>query len=194
MVIVVTTKARKLSFEEWLHLPETKDRYEIVDGVMYMAAAATYVHQRVQQRINLALAGFVLSRQLGEVLTAPLDILIQREPLRTRQPDILYLKPDKIPGETLEEAQGITYLEISPDIAVEIMSPSNTRTYMEIKLRDYQAIGLPECWIFDPSARTASIIDLTGEEPRMSATFAVGDVFRSNLLPGFELRLAEVFA
>ena len=193
MVKVITTQAQKLTFEEWLHLPETKERYEIVDGVMYMAAAATYAHQLVQRRVNFALTEFVLNHQLGEVLTAPLDILIQREPLRTRQPDILYLSPDKVPGETLAEVERITFLEVSPDISVEMLSPSNTRAYMEIKLRDYQAIGVPECWIFDPSTRTASVLDLTGEQPRVAANRGIGEVLRSGLLPGFELNLGEVF-
>jgi Uma2 family endonuclease len=190
---MVTTQAEKLTFGEWLHLPETKERYEIVDGVMYMAAAATYAHQLVQRRVNFALTGFVLNHQLGEVLTAPLDILVQREPLRTRQPDILYLSPDKVPGETLAEVEGIKFLEVSPDISVEILSPSNTRAYMEIKLRDYQAIGVTECWIFDPSTRTASVLDLTGGQPRAVATLGINEVLRSGLLPGFELSLGAVF-
>ena len=192
-VTAMTTKASKLTFEEWQNLPETKERYDIVDGVMYMAPGATYLHQLIQQQINLKLASFILSRELGQVLTAPLDILIQRDPLRTRQPDILYLNVDKVPGVTIEETVGITHLEVAPDVAVEILSPSNTIPYLELKLRDYQAIGVAECWIFDPSARSSRIIDLTGTEPAVVATFGSGDTFHSNLLPGFELNLAEIF-
>ena len=189
----MSTTARKLTFDEWLRLPETRQRYEIVDGVMCMPPGANLNHQVISQRLNRQLDGFVHSRGLGLVLTAPLDVLIQREPLRTRQPDILYLSAPKAPGDRLEDIAGIAFLELAPDLAIEILSSSNTAPYMETKLRDYQRIGVTECWLFNPVPRTASVIDLTGDAPRTAAVFGVDDTLTSDLLPGFELSLREVF-
>ena len=189
----MSTTTHKLTYEKWLNLPETKQRYEIVDGVICMPPSPTAGHQRIQQRINVPLTMFVGDRGIGEVLTAPLDILVQREPLRTRQPDILYLSKVRSLGDQFEDVQRMTYLELAPDLAIEILSPSNTMSYMDRKLEDYQRIGVSECWLFDPVARTAAIVDLTGDVPRAAANFGVDEKFRSGLLPGFQLDLREVF-
>ena len=85
------------------------------------------------------------------------------------------------------------FLELPPDIVVEILSSSNTRREMDEKLQDYQRIGVYQCWILSPEAETTEIVDLTGDKPRTLAILGVDETLTSNLLPGFELRLQEVF-
>lgn len=190
----MTTKTKKLTYEEWLHLPETKEHYEIVDGVMYMSPGATVFHQRIMRRVEHRLSEFVETNDIGEVFTPPMDVLISREPLRTRQPDVLFLSSVRMVIGGPEEAIATKFLDVPPDIVVEILSPSDTRLVLARKLRDYQAVGVPECWSFDMIDRTASILDLTGDAPRVVAVFSAEDILRSDLLPGFELSLAEVFS
>lgn len=88
---------------------------------------------------------------------------------------------------------GISPLEVSPDIFVEVHSPGNTRREMENRLADYQSIGVYECWMLSPQAETAEIIDLRDSAPRTAAVYGSGDTLTSALLPGFELKLPEVF-
>ena len=190
----MTTRVRKLTFEEWLQLPETKKHYEIVDGVMCMSPGATVFHQRIMRRVANPLSDFVEENGLGEVFTPPMDVLISREPLRTRQPDVLFLSARQAVIGGPEEALATKFLDVPPDFVVEILSPSDTWSVLERKLRDYQAIGVPECWFFHMVELTASILDLTGREPRVAATSGAEDTFRSDLLPGFELKLAAVFS
>lgn len=189
----MTTKAEKLTFEEWLHLPETKEHYEIIDGEMHMSPGATVFHQRIIRRVSSRLSQFVEFNDLGEVFTPPLDVLISREPLRTRQPDILFLSASRKVIGGPEEALATRFLDVPPDIVVEVLSPSDTRSVLDRKLQDYLAIGVPECWLFDPIARTTFVVDLTGQEPRVVATFGIADILRSKILPGFELSLGDVF-
>ena len=190
---MTSTASKVLTFEEWADLPESKLHYEIVDGVMYMAPGATYFHQQISQRINLPLSNFIAANGLGEVLIPPLDVLIQREPLRTRQPDILLMSNRRLAVRGAEEAIEIKFLEVPPDLVVEVLSPSETRRILEDKLRDYQRIGVLECWLFSQLAKTAEIVDLTGGEPKTTAVFDGNQTFRSDRLPGFELNLQEVF-
>ena len=190
---MTSTASKVLTFEEWANLPESKLHYEIVDGVLYLTPGATYFHQQISQRINLPLSNFVAANGLGEVLTPPLDVLIQREPLRTRQPDILFMSNRRLAVSGAEEAIAIKFLEVAPDVVVEVLSPSETRRILADKLRDYQRIGVLEGWLFSQSAKTAEIVDLTGEEPKTTAVFDPSQTFRSNRLPGFELNLQEVF-
>ena len=189
----MTMATKKLTYEEWLALPETKQRYEIVDGVMYMPPGPNVDHQGISQHVNIQLAGFIHFHRLGLVFTAPLDVLVQREPLRTRQPDLLYLNSERTGIRQRADYSGMNFLEVSPDIVVEILSPSNTRRELDAKLRDYQQIGVYQCWVFSPEAETAEIVDLTGSEPKTVAVFGVEETLRSDLLPGFELNLREVF-
>ena len=189
----VSTATKKLTFEEWQNLPETKQRYEIVDGVMKVPPGATYFHQRLLRRLVRQLEDYVEGGDLGEVLTAPLDLLIQRQPLRTRQPDILYLSNERVPGRTRDEVIGVQFLEVGPDLAVEILSPSNTPREIAGRLRDYHQVGVRECWLVNPKAATIEILDLTGSEPRPVATFGGSNTLVTDLLPGFELNLSEVF-
>ena len=190
----MVTKIEKLTFDQWLNLPETMEHYEIEDGVRYLSPGATVFHQRVMRRVANPLSDFVEAHGLGEVFTPPMDVLISREPLRIRQPDVLFLSAGRAVIGGPEEAMATKFLEMPPDLVVEVWSPSDTRSVLERKLRDYQAIEVPECWVFHTADLTASILDLTGREPRVVATLGTEDTFRSDLLPGFELSLAQVFA
>jgi Uma2 family endonuclease len=80
----MSTRTEKLTFEDWLALPETRQRYEIVDGELIMPPGPTPKHQWISRRIFRKLDDFVEERGLGVARYAPLDLLIQREPLRTR--------------------------------------------------------------------------------------------------------------
>jgi Uma2 family endonuclease len=83
----MSTETKRLTYEAYLALPETKQRYEIVDGVLITPPAPTPDHQWIMMKIFVPLRAFVHERDLGVVLTVLVDLLIQREPLRTRQPD-----------------------------------------------------------------------------------------------------------
>jgi len=82
----MTLQTRRLTYEEYLKSPEIKQRYEIVDGELIMAPSPTLEHQTILRQLFLLVHRFVTEHQLGQVWFAPLDIVIQREPLRTRQP------------------------------------------------------------------------------------------------------------
>ena len=86
---------------------------------------------------------FVSEHRLGGVWFAPLDVIVRQEPLRVRQPDLLFVS---------NENSGILgdRIEGGPDLVVEILSPSNNRVDVDSKLEDYAQIGVRECWIVSP--------------------------------------------
>ncbi|MCI0529774.1 MAG: Uma2 family endonuclease, partial [Nitrospira sp.] len=84
----MSMETKRLTYEEFLELPEIKGRYEVVDGeLIYMTPGPTPKHQFNSRNLFRWLDRFVVSHELGEVLYAPLDVLVQQKPLRTRQPD-----------------------------------------------------------------------------------------------------------
>ncbi len=189
----MSTKTEKLTFDAWRALPETKQRYEIVDGVLMMPPGPTPAHQWFLRKIFLRLDNFVDERDLGVVLFAPVDLLIQREPLRTRQPDILYLSAERTGIRGIAELRGLQFLEIPPDLVVEVLSPSNTRRDLEGKLSDYREMGVRECWLVSPEAETLEVVGLSGQGTEVIDIIGVDGSLRSGILEEFTLDLGEVF-
>jgi Uma2 family endonuclease len=113
--------------------------------------------------------------------------------LRTRQPDILYLSAERTGIRGLAELQGLQFLEVPPDLVVEVLSPSNTRRDIEGKLEDYQRIGVKECWLVSPEAETTEVVSLSVEGAKAVDIFGVNDSLRSPVLGDFTLNLREVF-
>ena len=182
----MSTQTRQLTYEEYLKTPEIKARYDIVDGVMTMAPAPTLEHQKILRQLFLMLHQFVSEQQLGEVFFAPADVIIQREPLRTRQPDLLFVSNERanILGDQVEGA---------PDLVVEILSPSNTRSDLEAKLSDYATLGVSECWLVSPEARSVEVLGLTeGSWVRLGIS-GLGEQVRSQVLPELDLAVAQLF-
>ncbi len=180
------TQTHRLTYEEYLKTPEIKARFDIVDGVMTIAPTPTVAHQRILGKLFSKLHQFVSGQQLGEVLFAPVDVIIRREPLRTRQPDLLFV--------TNEHASILgDQVEGPPDLVVEILSPSNTRSDLEAKLSDYATLRVSECWLVSPEARSVEILGLTeGSWVRLGIS-GLGELVRSRVLPELDLAVDQLF-
>ena len=106
---------------------------------------------------------------------------------RVRIPDVMFIPWERIPGEELPK-EAIT--SIVPDLAVEVLSPSNTTAEMDLKREEYFAAGVRLVWIIDPPTATAeAYTSPTNMTPiGKSGTLDGGDV-----LPGFKLPLRKLF-
>lgn len=184
----MTVDTKKLTYETFLQLPETKCRYEIIDGeLLYMAPSPTPEHQRIARQLFLQLATFVQDHRLGELFFAPLDVLIARNPLRTRQPDLLFVSTQR------QGIIGPQHIESGPELIVEILSPANTRADMANKLRDYGSIGVQECWLVSPEAQTVEILHRVNHHFERSGLYGVGDVIASAVFPRLRLPVETIW-
>ena len=178
----------KLTYETFLQLPETKRRYEIIDGeLFYMSPSPTPEHQRIARRLFMQLASFVQGQQLGELFFAPLDVLVARDPLRVRQPDLLFVSIQR------QGIIGSQHIEGGPELIVEILSPSNTRADMADKLRDYGSIDVQACWLVSPEAQTVEILHRVNHHFERSGLYGVGDVITSTVFPGLQLHVETIW-
>ncbi len=122
---------------------------------------------------------------LGIVLGA--DGTLQILPHQVRIPDVSFIAWQRFPNRELP-AEPIPHL--APDLAVEILSESNTTSEIARKLRDYFASGTALVWIIDPAARTAQVYS----SPIQFTTVAEdGQLTGGELLPGFTLTLSSLF-
>jgi len=183
----MTVDLKHLTYQEYLDLPEMKARYSILDGELMRAAAPTTEHQRSILELALRLTPVIRERQLGEIFFAPLDIVIQRDPLRTRQPDLMFISNAR------RYIVGSQVIEGGPDLVIEILSPSNTRRELQEKLQDYQAIGVREAWVIAPQGRTVEVLQLSAGSIERSGLYGLGDAIVSRVLPEFHLTVNECF-
>ncbi len=182
------TQTQLLTYEEYLDTPEIEGRFDIVDGEMIMAPSPIPEHQITIKRFLFALNQFIVERNLGELLFAPLDIVIRRNPLRTRQPDLLLLS-----NESYARIDRHLPIEEAPELTIEILSPSNTRRRIQDVLADYAAIGVKECWLVSLDARTIEVLTLVNGEWRRLALLGIGDRMRSNVLAGLDVEVGQFF-
>ena len=196
VISVPATEAakKKISFEDYLLMPEINQPYEIIDGEFMPSPAPIPAHQRMSANIFIRLKEHVEANDLGVVFYAPIDIILQRHPLRTRQPDVLFIHRDKLSGTGFDAIEELQILEIAPDLVVEVLSSSDTEKVLLGKLSDYQRIGVKECWLASREARSVEVLQLTKEESQSLGHFGLGDTIRSEALPDFQLTVDSIFA
>jgi len=178
----------KLSYEDYVHFPDDGQRHEILDGEHYVTPAPAKKHQRISMRLGSRLHVLVDSRNLGEVLAAPFDVLLS--PHDIVQPDLIFVSNARTAIFTDKNAKG------APDLVIEILSPSTRRIDEGIKLDRYERLGVDEAWMLDPDLETTKVYRRDGNRFVLIAELsaAAGDVLTTPLLPGLEILLAEIFA
>jgi Uma2 family endonuclease len=189
----MAVETKPISYEAYLALPEMNQPCEVLDGELIMSPAPTSDHQWIIMQLANLLWLFVKKRKLGIVLPAPIDLVIRREPLRTRQPDLLYLSTERSGVKGRVELRAMPALEIAPDLVVEVLSPSDTRRALAGKLRDYQTLGVRECWLVSPEAETVEVLRLSPAAAATVKIFGLNDTLRSEVLPALKLKLKDIF-
>ena len=180
-----------LTYEAYLKLPVTNQPCSVINGELIVAASPNGNHQWILANIAMALRSHVESRRLGLVLFAPMDVLIRRELLRIRQPDVLFLSADRV---SLDELRKMRTITVAPDLVIEILSPSETRKSVEAKLRDFQSIGTQEAWIVTPKTGTVEVLHLSTDPWKSSGVFRSGQTVQSEILPDLTLSVDQIFA
>ncbi len=175
----------RYTYEDYCELPDDGNRYEVIDGVLFMAPAPLTIHQRIVRSLFFLLWPFVRDGGLGEVFDAPCDVVLSREDVF--QLDILFVSADRIHIITERACEG------PPDLVVEVLSPSTRQRDLELKRFRYAFFGVLEYWLVDPERRSILVLDLVDGEYMERGNYGVGDVLDTTLIPGLVIPLARVF-
>ncbi len=163
--------------------PEAK-LCELVEGVL-VEKPMGLVESMLTMELAMYLVAFVKRHHLG-VVTGP-DGTIRLMPGLVRIPDIAFISWERLPG---RRAPTTTFLDLGPDLAIEVLSKGNTRREMERKLREYFAAGTRLAWLIDPRTRSAWVHTSPEAVTKLGAD---GTLDGGDILPGFALRLVELF-
>ena len=163
---------------EYFQTPETVQPRELAFGVLRVADSPIVRHQRVVRDLTIALTAFARERRLGEVLPAPMDVILDRDRDLVVQPDLLFVS---------REREDIVYDKIfgAPDLVVEVLSPRPRIGDVEERVGWFARYGVRECWLVDIARR--EMVVLAFERGRVATRVRVApDVpIPSAVLAGF---------
>ncbi len=176
------------TYDDYLRLPDDGNRYEIIEGVLYMVNAPGFDHQYVVSEIHLQMGTFVKSNRLGVVLTAPFEVHLS-ETSRPVQPDVLFIAAERRPE------PGAPFFAGAPDLIVEVISPNTVRTDRLVRFAAYERAKVREYWIVDPGTRSVEVYVL-GDDGlyALFGQFRAEESARSAILEGFSVAVGGLFA
>ena len=186
MKVASTRPTLPMTYHEYALLPQDRNRYEVLDGELYMTPSPSLRHQRMVHRLTVILSQYVEAAGSGELLFAPLDVLLSETNIV--QPDILFLGGSKIPPRAAKNIQ------VAPDLVIEVVSESSIEQDRVHKKRIYARHGISQYWIVDPDNRTFEVFELAGSEYRLAGSFAGDATASSSLFPGLTIPLARLWA
>jgi Uma2 family endonuclease len=167
-------------------IQDREDRlYELVDGVL-VEKVMGYLEGFLAMELGRLLGNFVAERDLGIVAGA--DSTVRLMPGLVRIPDVSFVSWERLPTRAVPTKP---IPDLTPDLAVEVLSEGNTPREMERKLKDYFFAGVRLVWFIDPATRSATAYTAP-DQPR---TLGEADALDgAPVLPGLTLSLRHLFA
>jgi Uma2 family endonuclease len=175
-----------MTVEEFLTAPIPDGKVELVRGELRVTPPPGAPHGTAGTNLLLMLGIHVNANRLGRVFGDSFGYVLTQLPHTVRVPDLSFVRADRLPPEGI----GPGLLRFAPDLAVEVLSPSESASELEEKLADYTAAGTRLIWVVDPARRTVMILD----QSRPVRWLQESDVLEGEAVgPGFSCRVAEIF-
>jgi Uma2 family endonuclease len=182
---VAATQGKRLTGEELVRTPDLGP-CELIDGKIVPMSPTSDEHGRIEVNVAVVLKAFARSHRLGKVLGGEVGIYTRRNPDRVRAADVVFISEERY----ARRSNPPGYLDVSPELVVEILSPGDTVTDLAEKLREYFAIGVRLVWVVDPRARRVFAYRTPTEmrEYREPDTLPAEDA-----VPGFTIPVSALF-
>jgi Uma2 family endonuclease len=148
-VLALRSHESDWNYARWEQLPEDGNRYEVIDGVLYMTTAPSSFHQWIVRRLDRFVGIPLEDQNLAFVFTAPIGVLMPGcDPV---QPDFVVVRREQQDIIRDRRIYGV------PALLVEVVSPGNAEQDTRIKRSAYARAGVPEYWIVRPDTRSVLI-------------------------------------
>lgn len=185
MTVATLPGAYKLTFSDWLELPDDGRIYEIIGGELFVTPAPAVRHQWTSAELFGHLWSYLRQRSLGRIFAAPTGVRLSDEDVV--EPDLVVVLAEGA------ARIGEQVIEGAPDLVVEILSPGSARRDLDFKRELYARHGVREYWIVDPETASVEALRLEAGGYSRAGLHRRGDALRSPLLDGLEIALAEIF-
>jgi Uma2 family endonuclease len=183
---MVTVDTKLMTAEELMELPDDGNRYELICGELVQLPMSSMESSSIAAVIIGELIAFVRPQRLGLVMATDGAYILGRDPDTTRVPDASFIRADRVPP----PAERRRFANLAPDLAVEVISPSDRASEVTTKVLTYLEKGVRLVWVVDPPTRTVTIYAPDGNARVLHDTDTLdgGDV-----LPGFSLPVIDIF-
>jgi Uma2 family endonuclease len=184
-MITTEDKKTKLTYKDYLKMPEDNgDRYELIEGELEAMTSPNFEHQDISSEINDILKGFVKKNKLGKICYAPMDVILDE--YLVLQPDIIFISNEK-KGIIKDRIYG------SPDLVVEILSPTTLSKDVNKKFNYYEKYKIKEYWIVEPSNKLVEIYSLENDKYVLYSKAINVGIIKSKILFKLEVDLKNIF-
>lgn len=181
-----TVVEQSITVEEFYEKAMEGFRGELVRGELKETMPTSILHGIIAGRIAGLLAVFLMQTKLGEVLTAETGFRLFVNERTVRVPDVAFLSKEK-----LAEVEDFSkFYNGTPDLAVEVISPSETYDEVQGKLEDYLAAGVKMVWIVRPKQKSVTVYNSLFD----FKTFQENEELDGGeVLPDFKCKLQDIF-
>lgn len=175
-----------VTVDELYAMPEDGLKHELQAGVLVSEPLPGFRHGRVAATITELLRRHVRLQSLGVVVGGDTGFILARKPDTVRGPDVAFVASERV-GLAKDPAAAFPG---PPDLAVEVLSPSNTPPMVHAKVADYLAAGTRLVWVVDPESESVTVyrtllspVVLSREE----------ELDGGDVIPGFRASVSELF-
>ena len=182
----MSATTQTMTADELFMMKDDGFRYDLVKGELRKMSPPGSEHGVVIVRLTVALGRHVEENDLGEVFAAETGFKLASNPDTVLGPDVAFVSNEKIPPTGIP----VAYWPGAPNLAVEVISPGNTRREIEEKIAEYLAAGVSLVWIISPKHRTV-VVHRANAEP---VTLTESDTLEGqDVVPGFQYNVARLF-
>lgn len=176
-----------MTADQLLRMPKDGFRYELVAGELRKMPPAGWIHGDTGGRLHALLGHHVLQNDLGKIFFAETGFLLARDPDTVRAPDIAFIRKDHLPAEMPREA----FWPGAPDLAVEVVSPSDTFTEIDEKVRAWLDAGTSVVWVVNPDWRNVTVYRSATD---IQVLTHKDELSGQEVVAGFRCRVSDIFA
>ncbi len=183
---VASRETPVVTADELFRLTGDHRRYALVRGELLRMTPAGFAHGAVVANLTAPLAQHVKAHRRGIVCGAETGFVLARDPDTVLAPDAAFVRRERIPA----AGAPATFWNGAPDLAVEVVSPGDTRPQVASKVDAWLAAGARVVWVADPRDESVTVHQGDRAPQRLTAADTLNG---APLLPGFRLRVADVF-
>jgi len=177
-----TTTTHLMTAEDLLNMPDDDLRHELIKGKLLTMAPAKFEHGRVVGHLTIILGHFVETNGLGVIYGAETGFKLESDPDTVRAPDIAFIRKGRV-----EDPE--SFGSGSPDLAVEVLSPSDRKGEIAEKTSQWLACGARSVWNVNPRKRTVEVFHADGQRSLLHE----GDELVDDTVPGFRVLVSKIF-
>ncbi|HKQ05236.1 MAG TPA: Uma2 family endonuclease [Blastocatellia bacterium] len=181
-------KEKWMTIDDLLLMPDDGNRYEVIEGELFVTRAPNFDHQAVISNLNTLIGIYLRENPIGSVVPGPGVIFSKFSGVI---PDLLFLT-----HKTRKKILSAGKLKGAPELAIEVVSPgaSSHRRDRVAKRHLFAKYGVQEYWIVDYKTCTVEVYALEQKVLQLVSKLSEQDVLTSSVLPGFTCKVADIFA